>query len=147
MPFHLPDPSSPSDASIARRLRDESLIWLITVDAKGVPQPATVWFMWDEVTSTLLIYSRANARRLRHIRQNPHVSLHLEASGGRDVIVITGKAVMSSDDPPADQVLPYVEKYRDFFSRFQFTPRQLAEDVSVPLRIHPEALRYARNGA
>lgn len=146
MPFHLPDPASPSGASIASRLRDEPLIWLTTVDAKGVPQPVPVWFLWDEATGTLLVYSRANAKRLAHIQQNSSVALHLEASGGRDVIVITGTAAVSPDDPPADQVLPYVEKYRDFFARFQITPKQLADSVSTPLRIHPVALRYARNG-
>src|SRR5581483_2885165 len=111
MPFHLPDPASPSGANIARRLHDEPLIWLITVDAKGVPQPVPVWYLWDEATATLLVYCRANAKRLAHLQQNPNVALHLEASGGREVIVITGKASVSSDDPPADQVLPYVEKY------------------------------------
>ncbi|MBO0778625.1 MAG: hypothetical protein J2P37_07325, partial [Ktedonobacteraceae bacterium] len=89
---------------------------------------------------------RANAKRLAHIQQNPNVSLHLEASGGREVIVITGKASLSSDDPPVDQVPAYVEKYHEFFSRFQITPQQLAESVSVPLRIHPVALRSAPNG-
>jgi PPOX class probable F420-dependent enzyme len=110
MPFHLPDPASPSGANIARQLHDEPLIWLTTVDAKGVPQPVPVWFLWDEATATLLVYSRASAKRLAHIQQNSNVALHLEASGGREVIVITGKALVSSDDPPADQVLPYVEK-------------------------------------
>ena len=146
MPFQLPDPASPSGESIARRLHDEPLIWLTTVDAKGIPQPVPVWFLWEEATVTLLIYSRANAKRLKHIQQNPNVALHLEASGGREVIVITGEASVSSDDPPVDQVLAYVEKYRDFFSRFQITPKQLADDLSVPLRIHPRMLRYAQNG-
>jgi PPOX class probable F420-dependent enzyme len=146
MSFQLPDPASPSGSSIARRLHDEPLIWLITVDAKGVPQPTPVWFLWDDATATLLIYSRANARRLAHIQQNSQVALHLEASGGREVIVITGKASVSSNDPPVDQVLPYVEKYRDFFSRFQITPRQLAESLSVPLRVYPVSLKYAQNG-
>lgn len=146
MSFHLPDPTSPSGASIARRLHDEPLIWLTTVDARGVPQPVPIWFLWDDATATLLVYNRAHAKRLAHIQQNSRVALHLEASGGRDVIVITGEASVSSDDPPADQVLPYVEKYRDLFSRFQITPKQLADDLVVPLRIHPVTLRYAQNG-
>lgn len=146
MSFQLPDPASPSGASIARRLQDEPLIWLITVDAKGVPQPTPIWFLWDDATATLLVYSRANARRLAHIQQNPQVALHREAGGGREAIVITGKASVSSDDPPVDQALPYLEKYRDFFTRFQFTPQQLAESVSVPLRIYPLSLRYMQNG-
>jgi hypothetical protein len=60
--------------------------------------------------------------------------------------VITGKAYVSIDDPPVDQVPAYLEKYREFFARFQITPQRLVEDLTVPLRIRPLALRYARNG-
>jgi len=80
MPFQLPDPATEAGKSVAGRLRDEPLIWLTTIDAKGVPQPAPVWFLWDEAQTTLLIYSRASAKRLVHIQQNPNVSLHLEAA-------------------------------------------------------------------
>lgn len=146
MPFQPPDLATPAGESVARRLHDELLIWLTTVDAKGMPQPTPIWFLWDEARLTLLIYSRANAKRLIHIRQHPDVALHLEAGGGRDAIIITGEAYMSTDDPPADQVLAYIEKYREFFSRFQVTPQQLANDLVIPLRIRPVALRYARNG-
>lgn len=146
MPFHLPDPASPSGANIARRLSEEFLIWLTTIDAKGVPQPVPVWFLWDEATTTLLVYSRANAKRLAHIQRNPNVALHLEAGGGREVIVITGKASVSTDDPPANQVPAFMEKYREFTSRFQLTPQQIAESLPIPIRIHPVALRHAPNG-
>jgi len=146
MPFRLPDPTTPSGESVARRLHDEHLIWLTTVDAKGVPQPTPVWFLWDDLQSTLLIYSRANARRLIHIQQNPVVTLHLESSGGRDIVIITGEARISADDPPADQLPAWVEKYHDFFLRFQTTPKQLADALPVPLRIHPMKLRHSRNG-
>src|SRR6266581_1156609 len=47
MSFQLPDPSTPFGERVARRLRDERLIWLTTVDAKGIPQPTPVWFLWD----------------------------------------------------------------------------------------------------
>lgn len=146
MPFQLPDSATPAGANIAHRLREEPLIWLTTVDAKGVPQPNPVWFLWDEGQSTLLIYSRANAKRLAHIQQNPDVSLHLEAGGGREVIVITGKAYVSTNDPPVDHVPAYRDKYHDFFRQLQFTPQQLAASISVPLRIRPMTLRYAQSG-
>src|SRR3989440_6579610 len=112
MPFQLPDPSTPFGERVARRLRDEPLIWLTTVDTKGTPQPTPVWFLWDEATSTFLIYSQAQAKRFTHIQQNPRVALNLDGDGkGGDIIVITGQAQVSPNDPPAYQVPAYVEKY------------------------------------
>lgn len=146
MPFQLPDPATPAGASIVRRLRDDQLIWLTTVDARGIPQPVPVWFLWDEAQATLLVYNRAHAKRLAHIRRNPNVALHLEAGGGRDIIVITGEAYISQDDPPADQVSAYIAKYRDFMDRYKLTPERLAEDLTVALRIRPIALRHSVNG-
>src|SRR5712691_9640177 len=142
MPFQLPDPSTPFGERVARRLRDDRLIWLTTVDAKGMPQPTPVWFLWDAATATILIYSRADAKRLAHLQQNPRVALNFDGKGsGCDIIVITGQAQMSSDDPPADQLPTYVEKYREFIARLYATPQKFAAVYSVALRIHPVAVR------
>src|ERR1700687_1310064 len=92
-PFQLQDTRPPLGERVARRLRDERLIWLTTVDAKGTPQPAPVWFWWDEATSSILVYSRADAKRLVHISQNPSVAFNLDGNGnGGDIFVITGEA-------------------------------------------------------
>jgi PPOX class probable F420-dependent enzyme len=142
MPFQLPDPSTPFGERVARRLHDERIIWLTTVDLHGMPQPTPVWFLWDENTSTVLIYSLTNAKRLAHVQQNPKVALNFDGNGqGGDIIVITGEAHVSSDDPPADQLPTYVEKYRDFIARGFGTPENFASKYSVPLRIRPIALR------
>jgi len=142
MPFQLPDPSTPFGERVSRRLRDERLIWLTTVDAKGTPQPTPVWFLWDETTSTFLIYSLTNAKRHAHLQQNPRVALNFDGNGkGGDIIVFTGEAQVSSDDPPADQLPAYVEKYRDFIVRSFGTPANFASKYSVALRIRPMALR------
>jgi PPOX class probable F420-dependent enzyme len=118
MTFQLPDPSTPFGERVARRLHDERLIWLTTVDANCTPQPTPVWFLWDEATSTFLIYSRADAKRLVHLQQNSRIALNFDGNGaGGDIIVITGQAQVSSDDPPADQLHTYVEKYRNFIAR------------------------------
>ena len=140
--FQLPDPTTPFGERVARRLRDERLIWLTTVDAKGTPQPTPVWFLWDEATSTILIYSLSNAKRLAHIQQNPRIALNFDGNGtGGDIIVITGKAQVSSNDPSADRLPAYVEKYRDFIARGFTTPENFASIYSVALRIQPLALR------
>ncbi len=142
MPFQLPDPSTPFGERVARRLRNERLIWLTTVDLHGMPQPNPVWFLWDETTSTVLIYSLTNAKRLAHVQQNPKVALNFDGNGqGGDIIVITGEAHVSSNDPPANRLPTYVEKYRDFIARGFGTPENFSSKYSVPLRIRPIALR------
>jgi PPOX class probable F420-dependent enzyme len=142
MAFQLPDPSTPFGERVARRLRDERLMWLTTVDANGTPQPTPVWFLWDEATSTFLIYSRSDAKRLEHIKQNPRVALNFDGNGsGGDIIVFTGEAEVSSADPPADQLPAYIEKYRAFIARSYNTPEKFASIYSVALRIKPRRIR------
>ncbi|GAC1308342.1 MAG: hypothetical protein NVSMB27_46010 [Ktedonobacteraceae bacterium] len=142
MTIQLPDPSTPFGERVARRLRDERLIWLTSVDAKGTPQPTPVWFLWDESTTTFLIYSRSDAKRLAHMQLNPRVALNFDGNGtGGNIIVIIGKAQVGTNDPPADQLPTYVEKYRDFIARSYQTPENFASIYSVALRILPIAIR------
>jgi PPOX class probable F420-dependent enzyme len=142
MAFQLPDQSTPFGERVARRLRDERLIWFTTVDAKGTPQPTPVWFLWDDATSTILIYSRSDARRLAHVQQNPRVALNFDGNGfGGDIIVITGEAQVSPDDPPADRLPAYVQKYSDFIATRYETPEKFASIYSVALRIRPISIR------
>ena len=142
MAFQLPDASMPFGERVARRLRDERLIWFTTVDGKGMPQPTPVWFLWDEGTSSFLVYSRADAKRLMHLEQNSRVALNFDGNGsGGDIIVITGEAKVSEADPPADKLPVYVEKYRDFIARRYETPEKFAEIYSVALRIRPMRIR------
>ena len=142
MTFQLPDAATPFGARVARRLREERLIWFSTVDAKGTPQPTPVWFLWDEADATILIYSRADAKRLQHVQQNPRVALNLDGNGsGGDIIVITSDARLSPDDPPADRLPAYVKKYNDFIAARYGTPAQFAAIYPVALRIRPISLR------
>lgn len=142
MAFQLPDPATPFGARVARRLQDEHLIWLTTADAKGTPQPAPVWFLWEDTTATFLIYSRSDAKRLEHLRQNARVALNFDGNGmGGDIIVITGQAYVSADDPSADQLHTYREKYRDLITPRYETPEKFAAIYSVALRIRPLAVR------
>jgi PPOX class probable F420-dependent enzyme len=147
MAFQLPDPSTPFGERVARRLREDHLIWFTTVDAKGTPQPNPIWFLWDEATSTVLMYSQPEAKRLAHIPHNPRVSLNLDGDGnGGNIIVLTGVAQVSPNDPPADQIPAFVEKYRDLITRLygkisDEAAKRFASSYSVPVRIHPTAIR------
>ena len=46
---------------IKRRLREEQIIWLTTVDGHLAPQPRPVWFHWDG--ETLLIFSQPHTAK------------------------------------------------------------------------------------
>ena len=123
-----------------RRLHEEKLAWLTTVDSKGTPQPIPVWFLWDGADS-VLIYSRPDTPKLRAIAGNPRVSLNLDGNGtGGDIVVALGEASVS-DDPPAHEVPEYVEKYAPLIERNGWTPESFAADYSVPVRVRVTRLR------
>jgi PPOX class probable F420-dependent enzyme len=123
-----------------RRLRDEKIAWLTTVDSAGTPQPIPVWFLWDGGDS-VLFYSRPDTPKLRAIAANPRVSLNLDGNGqGGDIVVVLGEASVS-EDPPADEVPEYVEKYAPLIERNGWTPTSFAADYSVPLRIRVRRVR------
>jgi PPOX class probable F420-dependent enzyme len=125
---------------VARRLVEERIAWLTTVDGSGMPQPRPVWFLWDG--ETFLIYSRPGTQKLKHIAQRPQVALNLDGDGlGGDIIVFTGRAELDPQAPPADQMPAYVEKYQPGFARIGMTATQFARSYSVPLRMTPSKLR------
>ena len=142
MVFQLPDTGTTFGERVARRLRDEKVIWFTTADEKGTPQPTPVWFLWDEASETFLIYSRSDAKRLAHLQQNSRVALNFDGNGkGGDIIVFTGQGQFGPDELPANQVSAYVEKYRDFIARSYDTPEKFASIYSVALRVRPLNVR------
>jgi len=125
---------------VQRRLKKERIIWLTTVSGNAKPQPRPVWFLWDG--EAFLIYSRPNTFKLQHLQNNPGVALHLDGNGmGGDIVVFIGEAEIPTDVPPANEVAPYVEKYRDGMKRLKMTPEVFGETYSVPIRVKPLSLR------
>jgi PPOX class probable F420-dependent enzyme len=94
-------------------LDTEYVIWLTTVGKDGTPQPRPVWFI--PYKDGVLIYSRPSVAKVAHLRRNPRMALHFntDRSGEEPVIVFTGAAKLDAGMPPADQVAPYIKKYRD----------------------------------
>lgn len=138
--FDLIDTNTEFGQRVARRLTAERIAWLTTIDSEGRPQPRPVWFLWEG--ETILIYSRPDTAKLRHIQRNPHVALNLDGDGlGGDIIVLTGEASLDAAAPPADQVPAYVEKYQPGFARIRMTPAQFALAYPVAIRIRLSKLR------
>ncbi len=140
MSFVLPDPATPYGARVADRLRTEHIIWIVTTNASGVPQPNPVWFLWDG--SSFLIYSLSDAARIAHIRRNPRVALHFNSdANGDDIVVFTGEASEAPDAPSADQNPAYLARYRDRIDRNFGGPKGFAAQYSLALRVVPDRLR------
>lgn len=142
MTFQFPDDSTYFGESVRRRVQEEYLLWLATVDTRGMPQLAPVWFWWDEAASNFLVYNLAHAKRLDHVRLNPQVALHFDGYGtGSGIIVFTGHAQISTSEPPADQHPLYLAKYRHWMTSKFGSPEQFAAEYSVALRISPLKVR------
>ena len=131
-------PSRLNDPEVERRLRDETIIWLITVAADGTPVPSPVAFYWDG--SSFIVYSYANVPRVRNIRHRPLVSLHLNSTPtGDGVVVLSGVAVIDLSLPPAHEHPGYAAKHREGIER-KGGP-EFSRRYRVPIRITPVDLR------
>jgi PPOX class probable F420-dependent enzyme len=125
-----------------KHIKNEYFIWLTTVDSTGTPQPRPVWFIWEK--DTLLIYSQADAHKLKHIRNSPQVSLHLNSADGKGeerIIVLAGKARIDRSAPPPHKNRAYMNKYKAGIIGMNATPEQFAGLYSVAIRITPAKLR------
>src|SRR5215213_4302776 len=133
MPLHL-DTSTDFGARVARRLRDDEIIWLTTVGRDGTPQPNPVWFHWDG--ESFLIFSQPNQAKLRHVAANPRVSLNLQTDQtGGNVVVFTGEARLAESAPPPARLTAYLTKYAEGIGRIGMMPEQMAATYSVPILI------------
>jgi PPOX class probable F420-dependent enzyme len=137
----LIDAESEFGSRAERRLREETLGWLVTVGGDGTPQPNPVWFLWDG--QSLLIYSAPGQAKLKNIERNPNVAFHLDSrSDGDDVVVITAEAHLDPTAPAVDRNPPYVDKYKEEIKRIGlFNAETMARTYSVAIRLTPRKVR------
>ena len=121
-------------ARVARRLREEVIVWLTTVTPAGAPLPRPVGFLWDggEMVS---MYSQPGAR-VRNISANPKVALNFDGdSRGGDIVILSGTAQIDPDAPAADANPAWLEKYTAQVERTGMTLASYAARFRVPIRI------------
>jgi PPOX class probable F420-dependent enzyme len=134
------DTSTEFGARVQKHLREDLIVWLVTVDRRGAPQPSPVWFLWEGETA--LIYSQPDTGKLRNIAANPRVALNFDGNGqGGDIVILTGSAAIVEDALPSHEIPEYVAKYGAAIQRNGWTPASFAADYSVPIRVTPEKLR------
>lgn len=129
-----------ASAALAERLRTESVAWITTVTADGQPQSSPVWFLWDG--SEFLVYAQPRSWKVRNIRANPKVSLHLNSDQeGGQVATFEGSAHISEGHLPGHEVDAYLAKYREGIAGIGMTPEQMGAEYSTALRITPARVR------
>jgi PPOX class probable F420-dependent enzyme len=126
---------------VKRYLENEYVIWLTTVDSNLIPQPRPVWFIWED--NSILIFSKPDAHKVKHIARRPNVSLHFNTddTGDKHVIVLTGEATIDSSYLPPKDVPAYLEKYRTGIADINMTPESFSEEYSRAIRITATNLR------
>ena len=128
------------EARVANHLAHDQIVWLTTVDAEGVPQPAPVGFVWDG--QTLLVYSKPKQAKLRTIATNPRVSLNFNGDpDGHDIVVLHGTAAIDPSAPPAIANPAYLAKYGRAFEGFHLSPESFCAQYAVAVRVVPDRFR------
>lgn len=129
-----------ASAVLEERLRAEPVAWITTVTPSGQPQSSPVWFLWDE--GEFLVYAQPQSWKVRNIRANPRVSLHLNSDeqGGR-VVTFEASAHIPEGYPEAHEVPAYLEKYRRGIAGIGMTPQQMGAEYSTALRVTPARVR------
>jgi PPOX class probable F420-dependent enzyme len=121
------------DKKLAARLKKELVIWMVTASRDGRPQSVPVWFLFQE--DSFLIYS-APGLKVRHVKDNPQVELHLNTDDAGDVVVrVSGEAKIVKSEPPAHKVPVYVRKYGGQIKGFGWTPEEFSRRYPFAVRV------------
>lgn len=124
-----------------KRVATEPIGWLTTVSADGAPSTAPVWFFLEE-DDTVTVFSKDPSIRVRNVRDNVRVTLHLEGDGrGGAIVVLNGTAAVVDGAPPADEHGAFVAKYQSFLDQYQWTPQWFAEHYPTALRLTVSSIR------
>ena len=128
-------------AKTARRVVEEKLAWLTTVDRTGTPQPNPVWFVWDD--GSFVVFSKPNQAKLANIARAGRVSFTFEATADEEQITIfTGRAELV-DRATIDRTIldRYAAKYAEGMARIELSRAAYEAAYTAVIRVTPEKLR------
>jgi PPOX class probable F420-dependent enzyme len=140
----LPNLDGEAGASAEQRLQDETIIWLTTVNSDGQPQTSPVGYVWDG--ARFLIISNPGAQKIRNLRDNPKVALHLDLDRNAEqfsVLTIEGIAELEPAPPggPAplneQEVAAYLDKHLESINSAGLTPEEAFAELSTAIRVTP----------
>ena len=87
---------------------------LVTLKRDGRPQLSNVDFDYDPATRTVRLSTTDGRAKVRNLRRDPRVSLHVSTSDGGSYSVFEGTAELSAAaaDPHDEAVAELIEVYR-----------------------------------
>jgi PPOX class probable F420-dependent enzyme len=131
-----------ADAAGAREhLANDVVGWLTTVAADRRPQTSVISFLWDG--DGILFYSRPDTPKVRNIAASAYVSFHLNCDPyGDHIVVVEGRAQVVPTELRSDVHPAYAAKYHAPLEHWGMDERQTADEFSLPIRIHPERVRF-----
>ena len=140
MTFEI-DTSTEFGAKTARRVEEDKLAWLTTIDSKGTPQPNPVWFLWDD--GSFVIFSKANQAKLKNIARSGRVSFNFEATADEEQITIfTGHAEQVDRASIPQEIFDrYAEKYEQGMINIKLPRPQYEAAYTEVIRFTPEKVR------
>ena len=121
-------------AQVKDRLATETIIWLTTAKADGMPLPNPVWFLWHG--GEFLVLTIPGSVKLKNMSRNPLVSLNLNSTAvdGCDVAVFHVQANMNSAPITSAELDSYEKKYAKEMVVLGFT-REMLETGYQPVRM------------
>lgn len=136
------DPADEVHARALRRLETEQVAWLGSTGRDGYPHAVPIWFLWHE--GRALIMSEPETAKVRNLRADDRVLLHLEAGAdGEQLTVLRGTAALSPEPSSAwvERIgAAYTAKYDEWLQRLDLTTATMAERYSVLIEVTPRKL-------
>lgn len=136
------NPAEDLHARAIARLQSERIGWLTSIRADGFPHAVPVWFLWHD--DEVLVLSEPGAVKVRNVRGNDKVVVHLEAGADEEQLtVLQGLAVIDSEPTLAwvDRIgEEYGEKYASGLANLKLTMQTMAEQYNTVIRVTPTKL-------
>jgi PPOX class probable F420-dependent enzyme len=122
-------------ARLDRFLSEEPVVWLSTVRPDGAPHLVPIWFTWDG--SSLLVFSKPGAQKVRNLRVNPVAMLALgEPEDDFDVAMAEARVELL-EEPATELPWAHLAKYSARMAALGLSPDQFVATYSQVIRITP----------
>jgi PPOX class probable F420-dependent enzyme len=133
------DPANDVHARALARLRSEQIAWIGTTGRDGYPHAVPVWFLWRD--GRALMFSEPNTAKVRNLRADGRVVLHLEAGADHEQLTVLRGTATLSPQPTAEWLDSvgdeYAQKYRGGLAGLKLTLPEMAARYSVVIEITP----------
>jgi PPOX class probable F420-dependent enzyme len=124
-----------ADARLDRFLAKEPVVWLSTVRPDGTPHLVPIWFTWDG--TSLLVFSKPEAQKVRNLRAHPVAMLALGEPEDDFDVALAEARVELSDGPATELPDAHLSKYADRMAALGLSPEEFLATYSQVLRITP----------